>query len=198
MIDLASSLGITELNCFAISLPARYNRPDYSASLKGLPPDFNLKNELVDFTDESVARTLRQAADYAAKKGVLLTALGLLGRKGVAGRLDVVQYALKKARGFPLPALMNLGLAYVRNFLSLRGAWCSFPWRQMVLTARGEVLPCCVWDEKQSMGNISSASLTATWNAEPFRRLRQQLAKNNPPPLCQSCTRVRSKLRHGV
>jgi radical SAM protein with 4Fe4S-binding SPASM domain len=201
MIDLAASLGVNELNCTDISVPDRYDRPEALLEMKGLPPSFNLYDEIVDFTDENIRRAIHDAAVHAAGKGVLFSAPGLRRdqtRHALPARVRVARYALKKALRFPLSAVIHLALAYARNFFRVKNAWCSYPWRQMVITADGKVLPCCVWGEASPMGNINEKTLLEIWNDTPFREFRARLAGDNLPPFCRSCTLVRSKSRHGI
>jgi radical SAM protein with 4Fe4S-binding SPASM domain len=201
MIDLCVSLGIDELNLSVISVPSRYDDRSARFALKGLPPDFNLHDEVVDVTEEPSATLLKNAITEAESKGIVVSVPGrfsLMPQSGIAKRAATARYFICKAAHFPFPSIAHIGLSYVKNFLSARRAFCSYPWRQMVVTAEGEVLPCCVWDETIPLGKISDSSLDAIWNGSAVKELRERLSRGSPPELCRNCERARSKKRHGI
>ena len=80
----------------------------------------------------------------------------------------------------------------------MRAAYCSYPFRQIVLTAGGEVFPCCVWETRESLGSIHSSTLKEIWKGAPFSGLRKKMLHGELPRLCIPCNRVNSKKRHGV
>lgn len=74
---------------------------------------------------------------------------------------------------------------------------CSFPYKQLVITAEGEVLPCCTfWGEKMPLGNIithyqrhGSVDLGRFWLGEQMRELRE-IHKNgefSKSAVCAKC-----------
>jgi MoaA/NifB/PqqE/SkfB family radical SAM enzyme len=201
LIDCAAGLGVNELNCSEISVPERYNMSGAQAPLKGLLPTFNLRDEIPDFTDETVRTTLAEAFAYASSKGVLLTAPGRFTgspEKGLRSRFNRIWYIFQKARRFPVRSIIHFALAYVKNIFKIRRAYCSYPWRQMVISSGGNVGPCCVWDENAPLGTVAAQSLSDIWQDTPFKQLRKDCADNHPPLVCKQCTRVRSRVRHGL
>jgi radical SAM protein with 4Fe4S-binding SPASM domain len=201
LIDLCVTLEVTELNCSTISIPRRYNDRRARFALNGLPPGFNLHDEIINAADEPVKKTLVSAILYAESKGVVMTIanrFGLLSKRGIPKRIEMVRYAIRKGVHFPFQSIFHFGLCYVINFIRTRGAFCSYPWRQLVVTAQGEVGPCCVANETLSLGKISETPLADIWNGDALKKIRDQLSHGNPPDLCRTCTRGRSKYRHGV
>jgi len=201
LVDLAKEYGIDELNCSSISVPARYDRSEVRLGLKGLPPDFNLRDQLIDFNDSQVKSAVREAVRYADRKGVLMTIPGRFesaGRNAVSLRTGMLRYALRKAARFPARAMAHFIVAYCMNLLTSGRASCSYPWRQMVVGADGSVAPCCVWDDETSLGNTNEKSLTEIWRGTPIARLRAALACGSLPNACRRCTRMGSKIRHCV
>ena len=201
IIDLCVSLKINELNCSAISVPRRYNDRSMRFDLKGLPPDFNLYDELLDYSDESIQNLLRNALRYAESKRVLLSVPGrfsLLSKRRITKSAAIVRSMAQKAVRFPFRSIVHLGFSYMRNFFATRRALCSYPWRQLVVTAEGEVLPCCVWDEASTLGKIGDTPLLDIWNGDALKKMRHSLSQGNPPGPCRQCTRMRSKKRHGL
>nr|HEC1692815.1 radical SAM protein [Campylobacter jejuni] len=74
---------------------------------------------------------------------------------------------------------------------------CSFPYKQLVINAQGDVLPCCTfYGEKLKLGNIfelynttSSYDLSIFWNSEKMQNLRyihknKEFYKNH---ICEKC-----------
>ncbi|WP_237021994.1 radical SAM/SPASM domain-containing protein [Helicobacter cinaedi] len=74
---------------------------------------------------------------------------------------------------------------------------CSFPYKQLVITAEGNVLPCCTfYGEEMVLGNILTAyqnnqaiSLQSFWESSKMQHLREihknkQYASN---PICKKC-----------
>ncbi|WP_343353508.1 radical SAM protein [Helicobacter mastomyrinus] len=74
---------------------------------------------------------------------------------------------------------------------------CSFPYKQLVITAEGNVLPCCTfYGEQMVLGNILQAynsqkniSLQTFWQSKSMQTLRK-LHKNHSyatNPICKKC-----------
>lgn len=74
---------------------------------------------------------------------------------------------------------------------------CSFPYKQLVITAEGNVLPCCTfWGESMVLGNIfeqykecGDISLTNFWNSQKMRDLRKlhKMCEYEKNPICKKC-----------
>lgn len=68
---------------------------------------------------------------------------------------------------------------------------CSFPYKQLVITAEGNVLPCCTfYGEEMPLGNIfENNNLLKYWNSSKMIELRK-LHKNcdyQNNPICKKC-----------
>jgi radical SAM protein with 4Fe4S-binding SPASM domain len=201
MIDLCASLGVGELNFSVISIPIRYNDRHARFGLKGLPPEFNLHSETIDASGEPAASVLKTAFADAESKNIVISVPGrfsLISQRGVRRYTAMARYIAAKAAHFPLRSIVHFGLSYVKNYCNTRWAICSYPWRQLVVTAEGEVMPCCHWNEAIPLGKISDTSLSAIWKGPALKEMRRQLFKGSPPGLCSSCMRGRSKKRHGL
>ena len=66
---------------------------------------------------------------------------------------------------------------------------CDFPWRRMVITWTGDVVPCCHdYDVKMSLGNVRDQSLASIWNGEKMLALRQEFMSGKVDnPVCRDC-----------
>lgn len=69
---------------------------------------------------------------------------------------------------------------------------CHFPWRGMVVTWDGTVVPCCRdYDCKYPLGNVREDSLTDIWNSERMKALRADLRTRSPRnALCRDCSTI--------
>jgi radical SAM protein with 4Fe4S-binding SPASM domain len=200
LIDLCANLEITELNCSTISIPKRYDDRNTRFEFKGLPPDFNLHDEMIDLTDDSVKKNLASALRYAQSKGIVFTIANrfdILSKRGIPRRIELARFAIRKMGHFPFRSIAYSGLSYAKNFFTMSRVFCSYPWRQLVVTAKGEVGPCCMANETLSLGKMSDAPLADIWKGEALKKIRDQLSKGTPPELCRTCVRGRSKTRHG-
>ena len=201
MIDLAESFGIHELNCSDISIPVRYNDPKIDQQLLGLPSSFNLYDQKIEPADPTVQTLFRRAAKHAEEKKVLLTLPGIFSQYGLSWfpkNLARGLYSLQKSACFPTRSMIHLTIAYLKIRLIKKSAFCSFPWRQIVVTAEGEVMPCCVWDNKNAIGNINSERLIDIWNGDTCNRLRKELASGTVQGQCRTCNRAGSFVRQGI
>lgn len=67
---------------------------------------------------------------------------------------------------------------------------CSFPFKQLVVDARGRILPCCCMNGIDlELGNIESMTLKEAWNTDKIKRLRDMHSKGNykENPICRRC-----------
>ncbi|EIU4507184.1 radical SAM protein [Campylobacter jejuni] len=74
---------------------------------------------------------------------------------------------------------------------------CSFPYKQLVINAQGDVLPCCTfYGEELVLGNIfeiykktGNCDLTQFWNAEKINSLRalHKTGRFYENPICSKC-----------
>jgi radical SAM protein with 4Fe4S-binding SPASM domain len=200
IIDLCVSLKVNELNCSLISVPRRYDDRHAKFELKGLSPQFNLHDETIDVTNEAIKKILKTVIAYADARGVVVTIpnrSSLLSKNGIPKHFEMARYAMRKAANFPFRSIAHIGCSYVKSFFSARSSFCSYPWRQLVVTAEGDVLPCCVADETLALGKISETPLSDIWNGDALKNMRDHLSHGNPPEFCCHCVRGRSKNRHG-
>ena len=65
--------------------------------------------------------------------------------------------------------------------------FCILPWIHLYANPNGEVLPCCIADWKQPMGNFQEQSIEDIWNGERFKKLRVALMNGEKPSTCDQC-----------
>ena len=68
------------------------------------------------------------------------------------------------------------------------GYFCMAPWVHMSVWPNGDAYPCCVYDWKESIGNINDLGIEGVWNSEKMRKLRLDLVNGEKPPGCKRCT----------
>lgn len=68
--------------------------------------------------------------------------------------------------------------------------YCAYPSVRLMVTASGQVLPCCVdWRAEMVVGNVYEQSLKEIWNGEKITKLREELrAGKFSSKICQRCT----------
>jgi radical SAM protein with 4Fe4S-binding SPASM domain len=66
---------------------------------------------------------------------------------------------------------------------------CRFPWDQVNLRPNGDVSPCPDFPD-YVVGNVHQQSFHEIWNGEPFRRFRDELARQGRFPICASCCQL--------
>lgn len=68
---------------------------------------------------------------------------------------------------------------------------CSFPYKQLVITAEGNVLPCCTfYGEEMPLGNIfENEEILTFWNSRKMKELRTLHKNHNyrANPICKKC-----------
>ena len=64
---------------------------------------------------------------------------------------------------------------------------CILPWIHMYVNADGSVLPCCIGDYKQPLGNTHNRSIEDIWNSHEYKTLRKQLLNGEKPSICNQC-----------
>lgn len=200
MIDLACTLGIREINCAPCTLPVRY-QSKHTVHYKGLPEDFDLKDELLDYSDNTTINVLKKAIRYADDKNILLNIplrLSTYGSGKINKVIGATHFLYRKSRQFPPKSMIHMGTSYVKNIMIKRRAYCSYPWRQMIVWQNGEVSPCCLWKENGVLGNIHSKSLLKIWESPETDRFRQRFLSTEIPVKCKECTLANPKYRHGI
>ncbi|MDA8092879.1 MAG: radical SAM/SPASM domain-containing protein [Betaproteobacteria bacterium] len=76
-----------------------------------------------------------------------------------------------------------------RRYKDVFRVTCDFPWRRMVVTWTGSVVPCCHdYDVKMPLGDLRTQSLEEIWNGEKMLALRQELISGEiANPVCRDC-----------
>jgi len=67
---------------------------------------------------------------------------------------------------------------------------CADPWTGVVVTAGGNVVPCCLdYDEKYMLGDLKKESLKEIWNNKKIRLLRKYFKNHTEDKidLCRTC-----------
>ncbi|UXI70678.1 radical SAM protein [Tahibacter amnicola] len=59
---------------------------------------------------------------------------------------------------------------------------CTFPWKWLVVTEKGDVMPCCFTNEP--IGNLRDQSVDEVWNGKAMKTLRRRITQGRVHPLC--------------
>lgn len=67
---------------------------------------------------------------------------------------------------------------------------CSWPWTGAYISYSGYSMPCCMVStpDRISMGNMAEQDVEAVWNGSAYSSFREQLASDEPPDVCRSCS----------
>jgi radical SAM protein with 4Fe4S-binding SPASM domain len=67
---------------------------------------------------------------------------------------------------------------------------CSWPWKGAYISYQGYAMPCCMVStpDRFHFGNIAEQGVEETWNNSTYQAFRDQLASDEPPEVCQSCS----------
>ena len=70
---------------------------------------------------------------------------------------------------------------------------CDWPWRGAYVSYRGEAMPCCMVStpDRINFGNMLERGVEPVWNSPAYERFREQLAADEPAPICRSCSLYR-------
>lgn len=199
-IDLSSRLGIEEINCAEFRIPPNYRNDLVPYGSKGLPKDFDLLKQAIDYHVPEVKDKLIELVKYAAKRGVSLNVpykfdlniYSALNKK----RLLIIHF-WNKSNLLTRRSKIAFTISYIKKFLILKNVCCSFPWRQLIINNSGDVLPCCTWFGSPPMGNINDAPVSKIWGNKNYLGVRKGLQDNNLPIACKNCI-VSMKKRHGI
>jgi len=72
--------------------------------------------------------------------------------------------------------------------LTTRRHPCAYLWRNVVVTANGDVIPCCVdYDGRMVMGNMRESTLEEIWHGDAFRKVRQDHVDGRFLDTCATC-----------
>ena len=67
--------------------------------------------------------------------------------------------------------------------------FCILPWIHIYANPDGTVLPCCVGDWQQSMGNVQDGKLETVFNNESFKTMRRNMLAGDRCTQCKACYR---------
>jgi len=65
--------------------------------------------------------------------------------------------------------------------------FCILPWIHTYIGSDGNVLPCCIADQGNKMGNVQNNSLQDIWNSASYRQLRVNMLSGQRCDECKSC-----------
>src|SRR5947209_7304842 len=67
---------------------------------------------------------------------------------------------------------------------------CSWPWKGAYISYQGYAMPCCMVStpDRINFGNMAEQGVEATWNDTTYQAFRNQLASDEPPEVCRSCS----------
>ena len=67
---------------------------------------------------------------------------------------------------------------------------CDWPWRGAYFSYQGYAMPCCMVStpDRINFGNVSEQPAEALWNGAQYQGFRDQLASEQPPEVCSSCS----------
>ncbi len=78
---------------------------------------------------------------------------------------------------------------HYENRLDLTSYVCRSPWSRMIVTARGDVIPCF----GSSLGNVREERVRSIWNGPGFRKIRRQLRAKKVFMDCAGCCMLEYK-----
>lgn len=62
---------------------------------------------------------------------------------------------------------------------------CLHPWTSVSIDEKGDIYPCCVYDEP--LGNIRNHDFNEIWNNRAYQNLRRSVNGPKPPVNCRRC-----------
>jgi radical SAM protein with 4Fe4S-binding SPASM domain len=67
---------------------------------------------------------------------------------------------------------------------------CNWPWTGAYISYQGYAMPCCMVStpDRINFGNIVEQGALETWSGAAYQAFRDQLASDEPPELCRSCS----------
>jgi radical SAM protein with 4Fe4S-binding SPASM domain len=94
-----------------------------------------------------------------------------------------------------LPRNNNLILETHRQNPVYKRNFCETPWRALVVTSDGSVLPCCSdFFSKQNMGNAFEDDIKKIWNNKKYTDFRKQVIKKiTNIAICTDCSTIKGQ-----
>jgi radical SAM protein with 4Fe4S-binding SPASM domain len=199
-IDFSNNLGIKEINCAELRIPHNYRKELIPFGSKGLSQDFDLEKQHIDYHLPEVKETLINLIKYAWRKGILLNVPYKFDLKIfsiLSKERQQILHLWRKSTLMTCRAKIAFSISYLKNISTIKNAFCSFPWRQIVINPDGDVMPCCAWSGSPTMGNINNDPISRIWENENYVKVRKGLQNNDLPIACENCI-LSMKKRHGI
>lgn len=65
--------------------------------------------------------------------------------------------------------------------------FCMLPWTHMHVLPNADVLPCCITDYQETLGNLSKSKMKSIWNGDKMKELRLNMLNEAKTPTCSRC-----------
>jgi MoaA/NifB/PqqE/SkfB family radical SAM enzyme len=67
---------------------------------------------------------------------------------------------------------------------------CDWPWHGAYISYQGLSMPCCMiaTPDRGNFGSMAEQGVDAIWNGPAYDTFRRQLASDEPPAICRSCS----------
>ena len=88
---------------------------------------------------------------------------------------------------------MNIKELIIKNDMSLTDiteqtkSYCPLPWSHLHISAKGDVLPCCIGNWDLPLGNINEQSFDEIWQGDKINKMRKALIDDKKVPECSTC-----------
>ena len=135
-----------------------------------------------DFEERSLPQEYRPMRDFIHEQ-----ALDEFPRDALADAFDAARdAALQTGVALRLPRLDRV----VEKRAPPR---CDWPWRGAYVSYRGDAMPCCMVStpDRINFGNMLTQGVADIWDGAAYQRFRDQLAADEPSPICRSCSLYR-------
>lgn len=107
---------------------------------------------------------------------------------------DAVAQAFDEARNAAEQCGVSLRLPPLERHAKPAAApRCDWPWRGAYVSYRGDAMPCCMVStpDRINFGNMLEDGVADVWGGAAYQRFRDQLAGDEPSPICRSCSLYR-------
>ena len=76
----------------------------------------------------------------------------------------------------------------IKKRFTAKPPYCSAPWKMLLITCDGEVIPCFGWNPEIKIGSIADKSFKEIWESKPYSELRHELwGKGKIQKSCRRC-----------
>ena len=65
--------------------------------------------------------------------------------------------------------------------------FCILPWLHMYVNPDGSVLPCCVGEINEPLGNVRLNTIKEIWNDTPYKHMRKNMLEGKESVECTNC-----------